>query len=95
MDITNGLVLEKLRLEGELETVAWLESQPCRNGVTSPTGRAFQFRLKQWQNRLKSLKNIVVNKMLLNKYLDDALKMPEAVKYKNKDNVHKINDPIS
>ena len=62
MDITSGMVLEKLRLEGELERVAWLESGQHQNGVTrqdgvtSPTRRAFQFRLQQCQNRLKSFK---------------------------------------
>ena len=33
-NITNGMVLVKLMLEGELETVAWLESQQHQAGVT-------------------------------------------------------------
>ena len=32
MDINNGMALEKLRLQGELETVAWLVHQQHQEG---------------------------------------------------------------
>ena len=69
MNITNGMVLEKLKLEGELETVAWLENQQRQNGVTSATIRAFQFRQQQCQiEHVKILKKTTVaNKVLLDK----------------------------